>query len=166
MEISSAAIVNGVIADKYGCKGTEFVEGDMPSLSIPVKIEGAPSGTASFALIFDDPDAVPACGIQWVHWLVSGFKQTELPENASQTCPELVQGRNDWYQHGIDDVKKASFYGGPYPPDREHTYVLTVMALDFVPVLKTGFSVDDLKKVCKDHILAKSTLKGKYSPKC
>ncbi|MCQ2078906.1 MAG: YbhB/YbcL family Raf kinase inhibitor-like protein, partial [archaeon] len=68
---------------------------------------------------------------------------------------------NDWYGHGIDDKAKASFYGGPYPPDKEHTYVFTVLALDFVPVLRTGFTREELLAVSKDHVLAKATMKGR-----
>ena len=165
MEISCSGITDGIIEDRFGAKGTEFTFGHMPSRSLPLKITDAPAGTASFAIIFDDPDSVPPCGFKWVHWLVSGLRKTELPENASQEDTELIQGANSWYQHGIDDWKKASFYGGPAPPDKEHTYILTVLALDFVPVLRTGFTVDDLMKVSKDHILAKASLKGRYSPK-
>lgn len=164
MEISSAGIVDGKILDRFGVKGGEFGYGGMPSRSLPLRIEGAPAGTASFAVVFDDPDSVPPCGFKWVHWLVSGLRTAHLPENASQDDPSLIQGANSWYGHGIDDRFKASFYGGPSPPDREHTYVLTVYALDFVPVLRTGFSLDDLLRVSKDHVLAKASVKGSYSP--
>lgn len=164
MDISSAGIVDGKILDRFGAKGSEFTYGGMPSRSLPVEIYGAPAGTASFALVFDDPDSIPPCGFKWVHWLVAGFRTTKLPENASQDDPRLVQGANSWYGHGVEDRFKASFYGGPSPPDREHTYVLTVYALDFVPVLRTGFTAEDLAKVSKDHVLAKATLKGRYSP--
>lgn len=164
MEISSDGIVDGVIQDRFGSKGTEFASGDMPSRSLPLKIEGAPAGTASYAIVFDDPDSVPPCGFKWIHWVVAGLRKTELPENASREDTSLVQGCNSWFEHGIDDRSEASFYGGPAPPDKKHTYVLTVYALDFVPALRNGFKLDDLLKVSKDHILAKCTLKGTYSP--
>ena len=165
MEISCSGIVDGVIEDRFGAKGTEFTYGGMSSRSLPVKIEDAPAGTASFAIIFDDPDSVPPCGFKWIHWLVAGLKKTELPENASQEDGSLIQGVNSWYGHGIDDRFKASFYGGPSPPDREHTYVLTVLALDFVPVLRTGFDIDELMRVSNTHVLAKAVVKGRYSPR-
>ncbi|MCQ2070006.1 MAG: YbhB/YbcL family Raf kinase inhibitor-like protein [archaeon] len=164
MDITSSAIVNGFIADKYGSKGTEFGPDGMPVLSFPLKIEGAPAGTASFAVVFDDPDAVPPCGFKWVHWLVAGLRRTELAEDSSRNDTDYVQGANSWYGHGIDEKDLASCYGGPSPPDKTHTYVITVTALDFVPVLRKGFSAADLKKVSEGHVLAKATLKAKYSP--
>ena len=45
------------------------------------------------------------------------------------------------------------------------TLFLTVLALDFEPVLKNGFTVEDLNRVSKGHILAKASIKGVYSPK-
>ncbi len=165
MEISSTAVKDGVLEERFGCNGQDFAPGDMPSRSFPLKIEGAPSGTASFAVVFDDPDSVPVCGFKWVHWLVTGLKSAELPEDASRECGDIVQGVTSWYQHGLDDRNAASRYGGPYPPDREHTYVVTVLALDFVPVLRTGFSYDDLAMVTKGHVLAKASLKCRYPPR-
>ncbi|AGI47983.1 conserved hypothetical protein TIGR00481 [Thermoplasmatales archaeon BRNA1] len=165
MDVSSPAFADGKLADKYGCKGTEFNAANMPSLSFPLKIEGAPAGTASFAIIFDDPDSVPVCGFKWVHWLVAGLQKNGLEEDASRKASGIVQGVTSWYGHGSDDRDLVSCYGGPYPPDRPHEYVLTVLALDFVPVLRNGFDYDTLMKVAKTHILAKATLKGVYSPR-
>lgn len=165
MKVTSPAIVDGWLADKYGCKGTDFVEGDMPSLSFPLKIEDVPEGTVCFALIFDDPDSAPVCGFAWVHWLAFGFTSPEIPENASRTMKDIVQGYNDWYKHGIDDKGRASFYGGPYPPDRKHQYVMTVYALDCKPGLGTGYSMAELKEAIKGHVLAEAAVKGWYSPK-
>lgn len=164
MIVESAAFADGKIADKYGAKGTEFGAGGMPALSFPLKISGAPAGTASYAIVFDDPDSAPLCGFRWVHWLVAGLKKQYLEEDASRLDAGLIQGANSWMDRGADR-KGASAYGGPAPPDRPHEYVLTVMALDFEPALKNGFTLEDLNRVSKGHILAKATLKGVYSPK-
>ena len=163
MKVESDAFRNGVIADKYGKRGSQFGAAGMPALSFPLKISEAPAGTASYAIIFDDPDAVGPCGFTWVHWLVAGLKDGELPEDASRTRTDLIQGANSWYLHGTDDRAAASCYGGPAPPDRPHTYVLTVLALDFIPVLKNGFDAAALEKVADTHVLAKAVLKGRYS---
>ena len=165
MEIVCKGIKDGRLDDIYGCKGTEFLYGHLPARSFPLEINGAPSGTASYAVIFDDPDSVPVCGFKWIHWLVSGLRKNSLPEDASRTCSDIVQGVNSWYQNGLDDRIRASCYGGPYPPDREHVYVITVLALDFIPVLKTGFTYDELMKVTKGHVLASASVKGAYSPR-
>ncbi len=164
MIVESVAFADGKIADKYGSKGTEFGAGGMPALSFPLKISEAPAGTASYAIVFDDPDSVPPCGFRWVHWLVAGLKKNHLEEDASRLDAGLIQGANSWMDRGTDR-KGASAYGGPAPPDRPHEYVLTVMALDFEPALKSGFTLEDLNRVSKGHILAKATLKGVYSPK-
>ena len=58
MKITSSAIVNGVIQDKYGKRGQvfknklgeikqEFDHGYMPTNSIPIRIEAAPENTVS-----------------------------------------------------------------------------------------------------------------------
>mgnify|MGYP003175004199 CR=1 FL=1 len=164
MIVESAGFTDGKIADKYGAKGTEFGAGGMPALSFPLRISGSPAGTASYAIVFDDPDSVPPCGFKWVHWLVAGLKKPYLDEDASRLDPDIVQGANSWMDRGTDR-KGASAYGGPSPPDRPHEYVLTVLALDFEPVLKNGFTVEDLNRVSKGHILAKASIKGVYSPK-
>ncbi|MCQ2085428.1 MAG: YbhB/YbcL family Raf kinase inhibitor-like protein, partial [archaeon] len=163
----SSGIVDGWILDKYGIKGKDFIEGDMPSLSLPVKIEGAPAGTASFAIIFDDPDAIPVGGIRWMHWLAAGITITDIPENYSQDAKDVIaQGVNSWFPYaGLKDKLKACFYGGPAPPNATHTYVMKVLALDIVPALRNGFTKEDLLKVTEGHVLAEATLKGKYSPK-
>lgn len=165
MEIVCKGITDGRLDDIYGCKGTEFAEGRMPARSFPLEIRDAPAGTASYAVIFDDPDSVPVCGFKWIHWLVSGLRSRTLPEDASRTCDDIVQGVNSWYPEDVGDRMKASCYGGPYPPDREHIYVITVLALDFIPVLKKGFTYDELMKVTKGHVLATAKLNGAYSPR-
>lgn len=163
MQVESEAFEGGWIADKYGSKGTEFGAAGMPALSFPLRITEAPPGTASFAVVFYDPESV---GIpNWIHWLVAGLVKPELEEDASRKNSEIIQGANSWEGRGTDK-EGASAYGGPAPPDKTHTYVLKVMALDFEPVLRRGFTYDTLKKVVgKGHVLATATLKGKYSPK-
>ena len=53
MIVTSTGIVNGVIEEKYGANGTQFNENGMPSYSLPLKIEGAPDETVSFAIVLD-----------------------------------------------------------------------------------------------------------------
>lgn len=163
MIIESPAFENGKIADKYGAKGTDFGAAGMPALSFPLRISGAPPGTAAYAIVFDDPDSVPVCGFRWVHWLVVGLKPS-LEEDASRKDPDIIQGANSWKDRGTD-AKGASAYGGPSPPDRPHTYVLTAYALDFEPALRNGFELPLLEKISKGHILAKASVRGTYEPK-
>ncbi|MEA3306088.1 MAG: YbhB/YbcL family Raf kinase inhibitor-like protein, partial [Candidatus Omnitrophota bacterium] len=73
LTIKSSAFDDGeTIPSKYTCKGEDI----SPSLSW----DGAPSGTKSFALICDDPDAP---FMTWVHWVVYDIPAdiTGLAEN-------------------------------------------------------------------------------------
>src|SRR3954470_120499 len=60
MQFTSTAFKDGqAIPSQYSCDGT--------NISPPLAWDGAPSKTESFALIVDDPDAIPAV---WAHWVV------------------------------------------------------------------------------------------------
>lgn len=50
MYISSIGISNGIIEKKYGSHGVQFNENDVPTYSIPFKIENAPDKTVSLPL--------------------------------------------------------------------------------------------------------------------
>lgn len=54
MIVTSTGIVNGIIEDKYGKRGSQFNENGMSTYSLPLKIEDAPEGTKSFALVLED----------------------------------------------------------------------------------------------------------------
>lgn len=123
--------------------------------SPPLKISGIPSGTKSLALIMDDPDAIDAVGKVWVHWVVwninpsnADFSEGSVPQNA-------VEGQTDFGQIG---------YGGPAPPDKEHTYVFKMYALDTKLELPDTSDKSRVEDAMKNHILEKATLKGRYAP--
>lgn len=164
MEIRSAAFSDGIIDDRYGGRSGVFL-GPVSPLSIPFDIIDAPEGTVTFAVVFSDPDAVIPQGFVWYHWLLSGLRRVSLPENASRTDGTLIQGVTSWYPKRIPVKEDACFYGGPNPPDRPHTYVLTAYALDTDPGLVTGFTHDDLMSAIEGHILAESSVSGTYSPR-
>lgn len=53
---------------------------------------------------------------------------------------------------------------GPYPPDKDHIYTLTVYALDCELPLANGFYMNELLHAMEGHVLAKEKLNlvGKY----
>lgn len=153
MIVTSKGISNGVIADKYGKRGTDFIDG-IPALSLPFKIQSTPEKTKSFAVILKDNDAIAVAGYPWIHWLLANLQQNELPENASRDDSDLTQGQNSW---------KQNFYGGMVPPNAPHRYDLSVYALDTELPLKTGFVEADLIALMDEHILDEFTLSGFYS---
>jgi Raf kinase inhibitor-like YbhB/YbcL family protein len=130
MKVTSSGIVDGVIKDIYG-KRSRYIKMGMPTYSLPIKIEEAPKGTVSFAIILDDPDAMKPCGKVWLHWLVADLTRTELKENESLTSFDFVQGVNDWNEN---------CYGGMAPPDAPHNYRIIVYALNKVLGLRGDFT--------------------------
>lgn len=153
---TSSGIKNGVIDEKYGMYGSQQSNG-VPTLSIPLTIKNAPSGTVCYAVFMDDPDAKPLCGYNWVHWIAANITTANIPENASiDKKADMVQGKNDFGTTG---------YGGPTPPDKTHTYVITVYALKSTVDLKDGFSKTQFTNAIKGKVLATATIKAKYVKK-
>ena len=132
MKVTSTGIIDGIIADEYGAKGTQFNENEMPLYSLPLKIEDAPQGTKSFAIVMEDKDAVPVCGFSWIHWLVANLTRDELLAGESQTATDFIQGVNSWIsiRGNNQSIEGSSYYGGMAPPNAPHLYETHVYALD------------------------------------
>lgn len=165
MVVTSTGIRNGVIQDKYGGLGNQFNENGIPTYSMPFKIEHAPKGTVSFAIILEDKDAYPVTGgFVWIHWLAANITRNELKDNESQTAEDFIQGNNSWTSiQGNKQSKELScYYGGMTPPDKAHVYELHVFALDKLLNLKKGFFINELYHEMEGHILDQYTLKGVY----
>ncbi len=164
MIVTSTGIINGFISKKYGRYGTQFNENNVPSYSLPFKIENAPENTSSFAFVLEDKDAYPVVGFTWIHWLGANLKKSEVKENESQTSTDFIQGANSWIsvQGNQQDREQASYYGGMTPPDKAHTYELHIFALDKVLDLKRGFYLNELYEKMDGHILEEAVLKGIY----
>ncbi|MCI4432708.1 MAG: YbhB/YbcL family Raf kinase inhibitor-like protein [Nitrosopumilus sp.] len=146
--LESTAFENGKkIPKKYGYNNS--------NTSPPLKIKGIPQNTKSLALIMDDPDAMGAVGKIWVHWILWNIapNTTEIKENSIPTGS--IEGKTDFGEIG---------YGGPAPPDKEHTYIFKLYALDGKLMLNEGASKTDVEKSMKNHILAETRLEGKYAP--
>jgi hypothetical protein len=146
--LESNAFENGKkIPKKYGYKNS--------NISPPLKIRGIPQNTKSLALIMDDPDAMGAVGKIWVHWILWNIAPdtTEIKENLIPLGS--IVGKTDFGEIG---------YGGPAPPDKEHTYIFKLYALDDKLTLNEGASKADVEKSMKSHILAEARLEGKYAP--
>lgn len=166
MIVTSTGIVNGIIDPKYGKHGEAFNENGVATYSLPFKIENAPAGTVSYAVVLEDKDAYPVSGgFVWIHWTAANITRTEILENESQTAADFVQGVNSWtsMQGGQQSKELSSFYGGMAPPDAPHLYELHVYALDTKLGLENGFLMNNLYKQMDGHILAQYALKGTYS---
>lgn len=165
MKVSSNGIKNGVMEDKYGMRGP-LNEFGVPTYSLPLKIEDAPEGTVSFALVLEDKDDFPSNGgFSWIHWTAANIQKNELQENESIGATDFVQGVNSWIspQGGNIPRERCSVYGGPAPSDGAHVYELHVYALDKLLDLENGFNYNVLYRQMDGHIKDQFTLKGTYN---
>ena len=124
---------------------------ETPALSI----NGIPEGTKSLALIMDDPDAMGAVGKVWVHWVVWNIDPTKPFITGNPRESGFVEGMTDFGEVG---------YGGPAPPDKRHTYVFKLYALDSKLDLPEGSTKSELENAMEGHILEQAQLTGTYAP--
>ena len=143
LKLTSSAFSHGSeIPRKYGYKNG--------NREPPLTMNGVPEGTKSLALIMDDPDAMGAVGKVWVHWVMWNIDPTNTElENL------MNEGRTDFGEVG---------YGGPAPPDKRHTYVFKLYALDCKLELASESTKADLEKAMEGHIIEQTTLTGTYAP--
>jgi Raf kinase inhibitor-like YbhB/YbcL family protein len=136
---SDAFVQDQPIPVRYTCLGDD--------ISPAVSWEGAPTGTQSFAVIIEDPDAP---GGLFTHWLVYGIPadQSVLPEGLPEemvVAGGIQQGTNDFGTVG---------YRGPCPPEgSSHRYLLRVYALDGMMNLAGGADRRTFDAVIKGHVL-------------
>lgn len=165
MYITSSGLAHGVFHDSYGKRGTQLNENGIPSRSIPFKIEDAPKGSVSFAVVLEDKDAYPISGgFAWIHWMAANITKLEVEENESQQSKDFIQGCNSWtsMQGGQQSKELSSYYGGMCPPDAPHLYELHVYALDVKLELENGFLLNELHRKMEGHIIEQTILKGLY----
>ena len=148
MKLESSSFEDGgTIPKKFGYKNGNV----SPSLIL----SEIPESTKSLALIMDDPDAMGAVGKVWVHWVLWNIPK-EIKQIEENSVPEnSIEGETDFGEIG---------YGGPAPPDKEHTYIFKLYALDTILNLTKGSSKKDLESSMKNHIVAETKLIGKYAP--
>ena len=115
----------------------------------PLTINGIPEGTKSLALIMDDPDAMGAVGKVCVHWVVWNINPDTKRFN------DALEGMTDFGEVG---------YGGPAPPDKRHTYVFKLYALDTKLDLPNESTKADVEKAMEGHIIEQTILTGTYAP--
>jgi len=137
------------IPEKFTCKG--------PDVSPALRWTGAPSGTQSYALVMDDPDA-PA-GV-WVHWVVWNIPPsvTEFMENVPKDA-ELKDGT----RQGKNSFGKTGYNGPCPPPGQTHRYYFRVYALNAMLDLKPGATAAALELAVKKHLLDRTEIMGKFS---
>lgn len=82
----------------------------------------------------------------------------EIPDDGDRGAAGASEGANDYGSIG---------YGGPTPPDREHTYRFRLFALGAtlsLPVGNADADVDALEGAAEGHVLAEDCPEGTYAP--
>ena len=146
--LESEAFDNGgVIPRKYGYKNG--------NQSPPLRISNIPENTLSLALIMDDPDAMGVVGKVWVHWVLWNIDPSTMELKENSIPSDCFEGETDFGEIG---------YGGPAPPDKEHTYIFKLYALDQKLDADKSSTKKQIEKAMNNHIIAETRLEGRYSP--
>ncbi len=151
-QLTSSAFTEGAyIPARYSCEGQDS--------SPPLAWAGAPEGTQSYALTCVDPDAPVGDWIHWIAWNIPA-EITSLGEGIeSKDQKSFTQGTNSWGRTG---------YGGPCPPRGHgpHRYYFTLYALDIASLdLSAAVHLPELQSALSSHVLAKTSLMGRYERK-
>ena len=118
-----------------------------------------PEGTASLALIVDDPDAPDpeAPKMTWVHWVLCNLPPdtTGLDEGviSSALPPGTLEGMTDFGKTG---------WGGPCPPIGRHRYFFKLFALDTVLQDLGEPTSATLQAAMEGHVIDATELMGTY----
>ncbi len=138
---SSAFSDNGAIPEEYSCEGQ--------NISPPLSWSNAPSGTKSFALVAEDPDA-PKGTV--THWMVLDIPASTTSLRAGGALPQGAMA--------MKNTKGKAGYMGPCPPSGTHHYVFTLYALDQSTV--KAANPTELYNAVQGHVLAQGKLTGTY----
>lgn len=146
--LQSPAFENGGrIPTKY------TLDGD--NLSPPLEWRDAPSGTKSFVLVMEDPDAPNGTFHHWALYNIDAGEK-RLAEGIGRSTANLGTGVND-FGH--------SRYDGPQPPRGHgiHHYHFKLVALDVDGLNKSAkASVNEVWSAAKKHVLGEAEMVGTY----
>jgi Raf kinase inhibitor-like YbhB/YbcL family protein len=141
--VSDAFEPGGTLPARHTCDGDD--------VSPPLSWRDAPPGTATFALVVDDPDAPAGT---WVHWVVFDVPSSHSEIREGSRPPGAREGRNSWGRTG---------YGGPCPPSGTHRYYFKLYAVDRALGLEPGVTAAELARAVEGRVLAEAVLMGRYA---
>lgn len=142
--ISDAFKNNEYIPKEYTC--------DDKNISPQLSWQTVPTGTQSFVLIVDDPDAPNGT---WFHWILYNIPAGvhELEKNIQKLPFETEVGKNSW---------SNTNYGGPCPPSGTHRYYFKLYALDTKLAFENVPNYNVIIAAMNGHILDQAILIGRY----
>ncbi len=142
--VGSPSFADGAaIPARFSCRG-----GNTPPT---LTWTGIPSGTASIALVMDDPDAA---GGTYTHWVVFNLPATVRGITGGRLPPGAAQAQNSGGQ---------AAYLGPCPPSGTHRYRFTVYAEPGRLTLAAGAPLADALHAIKADAIGSGRLTGVFS---
>jgi Raf kinase inhibitor-like YbhB/YbcL family protein len=149
IELTSPALTAGErIPPVFTCAG----KNDSPALSFGT----APEGTASLAVICEDPDALVGT---FTHWILYNIPPgtTSLPQGIAR---KLVFP--DGSAHCVNYFGKTGYDGPCPPPGKPHRYFFHLYALDTLLDLRTPVTKKSIDAAMQGHIVGQGELLGTY----
>lgn len=158
------------IPDAYSKKAPAQNKQDgQPIVSFPFYLDQLDPNAGYLHWALTDPDSIPVCGFEWIHWTVANLPidalmfdfndshALQIPADFSRTMvsmiPEALQGKNSEASRfvGKTDPTLISRYTGPTPPDKDHDYLLRVWATPQpLEGLRQGFWLNQLEHALRD----------------
>lgn len=147
----------------------EYRTDGVPVISFPFYIDEIDPAARYLHWAFIDPDSIPVCGFEWIHWTVANLPidalmydfndshALQIPPDFSRQLPsmipETVQGRTSAASKlvGSTNPQVTMRYNGPQPPDKDHDYSLHVWGTAKpLPGLNQGFWLNELFHALRD----------------
>jgi Raf kinase inhibitor-like YbhB/YbcL family protein len=138
----------GEIPAEYTCNGAD--------ISPPLTWSGAPSGTQSFILIVEDPDAPSGVFRHWaVFDIPAGSHGLDSGYGSSRPASGLHEARNDFGKPG---------YGGPCPPGHGvHHYHFRLLAISRPNLgLTASATIPDVLGAAQPYVIQSAELTGTF----
>ena len=147
MKLVSSAFADGAaVPRRFTCDGE--------NLSPPLQWSDAPTGTRSFVLLCDDPDAPAGT---WHHWAAY-----DLPPTVRELAVGAAQNKN--IKQAVNDFRKTG-YGGPSPPHGHgpHHYHFRLLALSIDHLrAQANASCPEIEREARKYTITEATLVGWY----
>lgn len=156
-----------------------------PVVSFPFYLDDLDSSMHYLHWQFVDPDSIPVCGFEWIHWAVANvpidalmfdFNDShalQIPPDFSRSMPsmipEAVQGRTSAASKLVNssNPQVTMRYNGPNPPDAPHDYLLHVWATAKpLSGLRQGFWLNEMLRGLRayDGALDQGGIVVSYAP--